>query len=144
MSVVERYHQPVRRAYFIIKREAPDTPDADALQMAMKIVKDFIGPHGLVPTLLVYGTLPRLVLPSDHAHSSLVKRATAVRRATEELSKRNAKHYVKAALSSSHAQNVQRIHEACLGQPVLVYRTNENSWTGPFRLLEVAGEYATV
>lgn len=53
ISVVERYHQPLRRSYLIIQRKAPDTNKKDALKMGVKSINDYIGPHGLVSTLLV-------------------------------------------------------------------------------------------
>lgn len=62
--------------------------------MAVKSVNDSIGPHGLVPTLLAYDTLPRLCLPFDQPHPSLYKRAQAVRKATEELSKKYSRRHV--------------------------------------------------
>lgn len=83
MSVVEQYHQPTRRSYSIIKRDAPDTSARDALQMAVKPVNESIGSHVLVPTLLIYGTLSRLGLPFDNPHPSVYKRAQIVRKTTE-------------------------------------------------------------
>lgn len=60
MSHVERYHVPLRSAYNKI-RESLDRSEsnADCLQLAVKATIDTIGPEGLCPTLLVFGTLPR-------------------------------------------------------------------------------------
>ena len=60
MSIVERYHEPLRRSYRIIRSEAPDMDPESALQAAVKAVNDSVGPDGLVPTLLVFGALPNL------------------------------------------------------------------------------------
>lgn len=38
MSIFKRYHNLVRRAYHIIKKETPDTNDYPALQMTSKEV----------------------------------------------------------------------------------------------------------
>jgi len=60
MSHVERYHAPLRTAFTKIRDELDRTEtDNDCLQLAVKAVNDNIGPEGLCPTLLVYGTLPR-------------------------------------------------------------------------------------
>lgn len=64
MAVVERYHAPIRREFNIIQKEAPDIKNDDALQMALKAKNDSVGPDELVPTLLVFGALPRLGLKS--------------------------------------------------------------------------------
>lgn len=57
---VERYHAPRRRAYKILRDEDPSLSPEAALQMAVKAVNDTAGPNGIVPTLLVFGTYPRL------------------------------------------------------------------------------------
>ena len=61
IGIVERYHGPIRRAYLIITTEIQGIDKDMALQMAFKAINDTAGPDGLVPTLLVYGTLPRMV-----------------------------------------------------------------------------------
>jgi hypothetical protein len=50
----------VRRAYKIIIAEIKGINKDIALQMAFKAINDTIGPDGIVPTLLVYGALPRI------------------------------------------------------------------------------------
>lgn len=53
MTVVERYHHPIRRAFNIIRWRAPNIEAESALQIASKATNDFVGPNELVPTLLV-------------------------------------------------------------------------------------------
>lgn len=53
--------------------------------MAVKSVSDSVGSDGLVPALLVYGTLPRLGLPHEKLTPSTVQRATALRKTTAEM-----------------------------------------------------------
>lgn len=65
MTVVKRCYEHVRRAHQIIKREAPDLDREAMLQITVKAVNDYIGSDSLVPTLLVYGALPRLGFPSE-------------------------------------------------------------------------------
>lgn len=65
MTYVERYHEPLRRAYKNIKEEAPGLDPYSALQCAVKGVNDSARPDRLVATLVVYGALPRLGLPTD-------------------------------------------------------------------------------
>jgi hypothetical protein len=84
---VERYYGPIRRAFEIIianlsNEVAPD----NALQIAVKAVNDTAGPNGLVLTLLVFGTYPRLS-PSLPPFPSITARAAAVRKAMAEIRK---------------------------------------------------------
>lgn len=60
MDHVERYHSPLRVAYEKIRESLPKSEtDSECLQLAVKAVNDTIGPEGLVPTLLVFGAIPR-------------------------------------------------------------------------------------
>lgn len=98
MTYVERYHVPLRRAFKIMKAEAPNLNEESLLQSSVKAINDSVGPDGLVPTLLVYGALPRLGLPTDKPTPSIYQRARAVRKTTEEMSKYFAKRQVTDAL----------------------------------------------
>ncbi|RAL62549.1 hypothetical protein DID88_004400 [Monilinia fructigena] len=62
IGLVERYHKPLKRAYHIINEEMSGFELAKdmILQMAVKAINDTVGPDGIVPTLLVYGTYPRM------------------------------------------------------------------------------------
>jgi hypothetical protein len=61
IGIVERYYSPVRRAFNIISTEVQNIGNDIALQMAFKAVNDTARLDGLVPTLLVYSALPRMV-----------------------------------------------------------------------------------
>lgn len=144
MSIVECYHAPLRRKFQIIKHETFDTNDTCALQMAVKSVNDSIGPHGYVPSLLVYGALLRLGLATDQPHTSIYKRPTAIRKAAVKLSKRFARQKIQTSLRALNGPNIKEIHETCLGQPVLVYRVATLKWTEPYKLLRIQSENVTV
>ena len=85
MGIVERYYAPLRRAYEVISEEldlpANMTNKALMLQMAVKAVNDTASPDGLVLTLLVFGTYPRLS-EFDPPSPNITQRATVVRKAT--------------------------------------------------------------
>lgn len=65
MTIVERYHSPLRRVYQIIMKKASKTSKMEALQMTVKSINDSVGPDGIVPTLLVFGAHARLGLPTN-------------------------------------------------------------------------------
>lgn len=144
MSYVERYHNPIRHAFKIVTAEAPDLDPEAALQTAVKSVNDSIGPDGLVPTLLVYGALPRLGFPNECPTPSTFQRAVALRKATEAMSKHFAKSQVSTAVRTRNGPDTSDIHSAPLDSHVLVYRPELDRWDGPWTLLDIQGETCTV
>ena len=144
LSVVERYHDPLRKAYRIIKKEVPNIDDECALQYAVKSLNDSTGPDGLVPTLLVYGALPRLGLPTDKPSTGILQRAIAVRKATASLSNHFSRQQVNAAIRTRNGPNVLDIHKWPIGGHVLVYRIHRARWEGPFTLLSRDKENCTI
>ncbi|EKD14183.1 polyprotein [Drepanopeziza brunnea f. sp. 'multigermtubi' MB_m1] len=97
VGLVERYHVPVRRAFEIVTKELLKAPREDRLQMAIKAINDTAGPNSLVPTLLVFGTLPRLT-EQDRLAASTQERAAAINKAMREVRKCHAARQVKDAL----------------------------------------------
>jgi hypothetical protein len=61
IGIIEHYHRPFRRTYQIICEELPDLSKEIVLQIAFKAINDSIGPDGVIPTLIVYSTYPRIV-----------------------------------------------------------------------------------
>ena len=55
------------------------------LQAAVKAVNDIVGPNSLIPTFLMFGTLPRLALSIDSAIPIITQRAAVFRRAIKDL-----------------------------------------------------------
>lgn len=82
ISVVEHYHAHVRRAYRIIKGKAPDLDNEATKQATVKSGRSWVGPDGLVPTLLVFGAISCFELPSDRPPPSFLNEAPALRSST--------------------------------------------------------------
>lgn len=100
MSLVERYHDLVRRAVRIIENECPDIDFPTALQIAVRVINDTAGPDGFVSTLLVFGALPRLVFNTDPPAPSIIQRAKAQQAAMMEIRKLNSRRQFRTALAS--------------------------------------------
>ncbi|KAF7578000.1 hypothetical protein PtrM4_022400 [Pyrenophora tritici-repentis] len=134
---IERYHAAIRRAFEVISADigASTTTKDDILQMAVKAVNDTAGPEGLVPTLLVFGTYPRLSKTSPPS-PSITARATAIRKAMAEVRKIKAKRQVNEALGTRNGPNniVTQVLELPLQSNVKVWREGLG-WTGPHTLL---------
>lgn len=58
ISSGQRYHGPLRIIYSVICRAHPQGHPETALHMVIKGRNDTMGPDGLVPTLLVFGSPP--------------------------------------------------------------------------------------
>ena len=140
IGIVERYHAPLRRAFKIISDELKGNNKMLLLQMAVKSVNDTAGPDGLIPTLLVFGTYPRMT-PLDPPAPSIIQRATAIQKAMKEVAKLYATRQINGALRERNGPQVQRFE---IGSNVLVWRVHEKKWTGPFKLLAISGETCTV
>lgn len=121
MSIVKRYQKPLRRAYTIIMKEFPDTEKSVSLEMAVKYVNDSVGPDGLVPKLLVFGAFPLLGLPKDQPTPSTFKRAVALRKAIESMSRHFASRQVRDSITLRNGPNVTDTDQTPIGSKVLMY-----------------------
>lgn len=91
MTVLERYHAPIRRALNIIEKECPECRNEEALQMVVKSMNNSVGPDGLFTTLLVFCALRKLSLLTDKPTKPTISRAIALQNATASMSKQFAK-----------------------------------------------------
>ena len=103
VGLVERYYALLRRAFEIFREDGFNKEIA--LQMAVKAVNDSAGPDGLVPTLLVFGTYPRMVDQSPPS-LSIATRAESLRKATQEVRKLYAERKIQDALEIRNSLNV--------------------------------------
>ena len=117
--MVERYYGPLRCIYYIIASELPDTSKDIVLQMAFKAINDSAGLDSLIPTLLVFGAYPRMV-ESDIPNPSTAQRATALKKAIEEIKKIRAERQVADALGMRNGPSTTAIQNLPLNSLVLV------------------------
>ncbi len=146
MSHVERYHAPLRSAYKKIRDSLPRSEtDDECLQLAVKAVNDTIGPEGLIPTLLVFGAIPR---PATTEQSKCqMERAKALDLAMDSVRKEQAKRRINFGLQTKGPkamEHSEKLRNLPAGSPVYVYRQKSNKWEGPFLFIEIQGETVTV
>jgi hypothetical protein len=108
--------------------------------MAVKAINDTAGPDGITPTLLVFGTYPRIM--SDQPHPSIAQRAAAIRKAMDEVCTLQAKHQVNNALCMRNGLMIS-VRDALIGADVLVWQENKG-WKGLYALLEIQGDICTI
>jgi len=129
----ERYHAFLRAIYRRVRMEYPTMTAGSALSMAVAAMNQIAGPRGLVPTLLVFGVLPRtpitpLPLPVQR------ERMEAMATARKEMEAQVAKARVAAALTTSVPAAAGRVLTP--GEQVLVYREPPvHEWVGPYTVV---------
>lgn len=117
--------------------KCPNTEKSVALQMAVKSINNSVCPDGSVPTPSVYGAIPRLELPTEQPTPSAFKRALALRKELEPLSRHFASRKVCDAMACRNGANVTDIHHAPIGSKVLVYRAELDRIDGLFDILPI-------
>lgn len=112
--------------------------------MDVKVINDFVGSDGLVPTPLVFEALPRLGLPVDLPSKSTFQRAVILRNAGAAMQKHFAKRQIIVALHTRNGPDVTNIHKSLIGSPVSVYQPEMDKWKGPYLFLDLKEKYAFV
>jgi Reverse transcriptase (RNA-dependent DNA polymerase) len=140
----ERLHSPLRRCFLKIRNDIPSLPDDVALRVAVKAINDTVGPNGLIPTLLVFGTMPQLPLMQGtlSPYTGQEQRDHALRTATAEYRKYVSERRLQTALRAKTATAMTCIHQP--GDRVLVYRERPQLWEGPYSVVMQDGKIVTV
>lgn len=142
INVGERYHAYLRRIFNKIENSHKEMPPQQILSTAVRAMNDTAGPNGLVPTLLVFGILPRIqIVPSKLPDQ--IQRLHAMKQARNEMAK---------VISSSKLTRALRMNvpsasrnELKIGDKVLVYREKPiEKWVGPHQILNIDGKMAHI
>lgn len=137
LGIGERYHAPLRRIYIKIRIDTPTPPTDTALRISTKALNDIVDPNGLVPSLLVFGTLPRVPCLNSNLQGQR-ERMKAISTARREMATIVAELRIQEALRS----NVPPATDYTLkpGDHVRVYREKEKRFTGPFPMISIVGK----
>lgn len=134
LGLGERYHEPLRKIYRKLHHEAPDLEKAIVLRLALKAMNDTIGPEGLVPSYLVFGSLPKF--PTVHASlPDQRRRMKALESARTEYATIVAKLRIDRALRAKVPPASKYI--IVPGDTVYVYREGSKQFHGPLPVLRV-------
>lgn len=142
---IEKFYAPLKRIYEIIRDECgTECSQGTILQAAVKTVNDTAGPDGLIPTLLIFGILPRFTmdLPPTPIQA---KRAETVNKIMAKLRKFTAKRKVNDALVAKNGPDLKNRLPTILilGSEMLVYREKGN-WNGPYKVVCVTENNVTM
>ncbi len=126
IRIVKHYHSPVQQAYSIISTKIQGINKDIALQIAFKAINNTAGPDSLVPILLVYSALSRIVkydapLPTIAQHSAALKKAIV------EIQKMRAKRQVTKALKTRNRPSTTKMHDLIINLDILVQREGNTS-----------------
>lgn len=132
----ERYHDPLRRIYQKIRFSEPGLELELVMRLAVKAMNDTMNPEGLVPSLLVFGVLPRFPpMSSELPRQQEIMRALEVARAEMETISNELR--LRTALLSRLPNAATFDLE--VGQAVFVYREGHQpyKWTGPYKVTKI-------
>lgn len=137
----ERYHYPLRRIYETVEKEHPRLRGKSTLRLAIKAINDTMGPNGLIPSLLVFGTLPRF--PGIEAsHPNQRERFQALKTARAEMEAIVAETRIQKALRSKLPPATKYL--ILPGDLVRVFRERSGRWEGPFTVTKVSKKIISV
>jgi hypothetical protein len=124
----ERYHAPLRQVYNKIRMENPCVPIDVCLQAAVYAINSTASPEGLVPSLLVFGILPKLPsIPGQCFPNRERMRINEVARKEYEVIV--AKQRIHLGLNKKPPPASDHVY--AVGDSVYVFRERLKSWTGP-------------
>jgi hypothetical protein len=92
--------------------------------MAIKAVNNTAGPDGLVSTLLVFGTYPRMAT-TDTPSLTVSKRGKAITKAIKQIAELHTKRQVTDALRQQNRPNISDTLNVLISKDVLVYREDK-------------------
>ena len=121
LGVGERYHARLRRFYRKVKLEFPQLSKDIILRLAVKAMNDTMGENGLVPSLLVFGIIPRFPIINSELPTQK-ERMEALASAQMEMNSIIAERRISAALQRNIPRSAGQVLE--VGDEVLVYREN--------------------
>ena len=122
----------IRRIYNRIKVQHEGLSKNIRLSIAVNAVNNTAGPDGLVPTLLLFGAMPRIGLPeAKYLHPTQKERFSAMASARKEMETITAQRRVKQALKHRLGPDSPRFE---FGDKVMVYREDTKTWNGPYRV----------
>ncbi len=106
LGIGERYHEPLRTNFRKMRIFYPDADKKVLLSLAVKAMKDTLGPEGLVSSSLIFGELPQIHTASEtpKPRDTLGERSAMVHAARTEMQRIMAKMRVSRGLKHSVTQ----------------------------------------
>lgn len=137
MGQIEGAHGPLRRIYSMLTDKYPTLSDNVRLRFAVKALNDTAGHNGLVPSLLVFRSIPSMGnteadLPDQN------DRFRAMLDARMEASTITAEKRIRIALKSNAPPSAK--YTLRTGQLVMVYSDKQAKWVKDIRIVQVSSK----
>ena len=142
LSAGETYQAYLRRCYNKIRADFPKLSDELLLAMATKAMNDTAGPSGLIPTLLVFGCMPRNVTIPPTEYPAQKERIRAAQLARSEFERIVTAERLRIAANTSTTPAASE--EYLPGDLAYVYREKFRKYTGPHMVAAALGKKVTV
>ena len=91
VRMVEYYYSPLCCIYHIITAELLDINKDIALQIAFKVINNFIGFNSLIPTLLIFRAY-LCIIKSNAPNPIVIKQTAALKKAIKKVKKLRTEH----------------------------------------------------
>ena len=141
----ETYHSMLRRVYNKVHLTHPELPKELRLSMAVKAINDTAGPNGLIPSLLLFGAMPKMP-HVPHENPEVNARFKAMKTARGEYEKIISKSRVDQALKRKVPASAN--YKFYPRRSVYVYQEKKKGWhggwTGPHLVTECIGKKVMV
>lgn len=134
----ERYHAPLRRIYLKIRHESPQLDHRLALRLANKVMNDSIGSEGLVPSLLVFGYVPRMPFINSKLPGQIDRIMRAVQAACREMATITVELRIRKSLCSKTPPAAGYVLAA--EDFVRVSHESDRKLLGPYRVKKLDGK----
>jgi transposase InsO family protein len=141
LGIGERMHGPLRRIYNKIRMDYPHIPARTLLKFGVKAMNDTVGENGLVPSLLVFGVIPRYPALNTELPNQKV-RMEVIAAAQMEMNSIIAERRIATALAKNIPSAAE--HGYAVEDEVLAFLEKESSWTGPFKVFAIADKILTI
>lgn len=141
LGVGEALHHPLRQIYRKVQNDHPDISKAMILRLATKAMNDTMNEDGLVPSLLVFGIIPRFPIIATELPTQK-ERMEVLATARAEMEAIVAKRRIMTALLKAVPPAADRVCE--IGEEVWVYRGRKNAWEGPMLVTKVVDKIVSI
>jgi hypothetical protein len=141
LGIGERMNGPLRRIYNKIRMDYPHIPTGNLLKLGVKAMNDTIGENGLVPSLFVFGVIPRYTALNTELMNQKV-RMEVIAAAQMGMNSIITKRRIATALAKNIPSAAEHVY--AVGDEVLDFREKESSWTGPFKIVAIADKILTI
>ena len=135
LGACDTYHAILRRIYQPVRADQNTLPPDLCLSVAVNAVNDTVGPHGLCPTLLVFGVIHKMPDVTPNAVPAQQQRLRAMVTARAEYEKYFGRALVNRGLRSIPPPAADRKYMS--GDYVYVYREGLKHYTGPHLVASV-------